>query len=107
MSSSAKGRRTGRIRATVGAAVLVGGAALAGVVVPATTAHASLACHGTSIVINSGRGAEGASYATGHRHATGNHYVDSIYGSTWFWNADNNGGSDGDTWDTYYGAISC
>ncbi|MFG1801330.1 hypothetical protein ACGFI4_14315 [Micromonospora carbonacea] len=77
------------------------------VAVTDSAAHASLACSGTSIRINGGSGAEAPSYATGHSHSTGNHYVRAIIGNNWEWWADNNGGSDGDTKDTYYGTISC
>lgn len=78
------------------------------IVVPATPAEASLACSGTSIQINTNPGAEAPSWATGHSHWTGNHYIYAIYmNGNWEWWADNNGGWDGDTWDTYYGLIAC
>jgi len=89
---------------TVGLALATSAAA---VIVTAAPAHASLACSGTNIRINGNPGAEAPSWATGHRHATGNHCVGAISGNIWYWYADNNGGSDGDTWDTYYGAIAC
>lgn len=39
---------------------------------------------------------------------TGNHYVRYIYSNgVWEWWADNNGGSNGDTVDTYYGSRQC
>lgn len=76
-------------------------------VVPATSASASLACQAYSITINSNPGAEPPSSAAGHRHSTGNHYVKGVVNSVWYWWADNNGGSDGDTWDTAYGIIQC
>lgn len=94
-------RRAAALAAT---AALATAAALVG---PAAPAHASLACSGTAIWINGNPGAEPGSWATGHSHATGNHYVKRISGSTWEWWADNNGGSDGDTADTYYGTKAC
>ena len=75
---------------------------------PTVPAGASTACNGTSIVINGNPGAESPSWATGHGHSTGNHYVGGIDSNrVWYWWADNNGGSDGDTADTYFGARQC
>lgn len=65
------------------------------------------------ITINSGRGAEPPSRVRGHRHFTGNHYVKVVWlvyrnnsnipvGKQYVWWADNDGGFDGDTRDTYY-----
>jgi hypothetical protein len=71
------------------------------------TASAGTACTSTTITINAGAGAEPPSSAKGHSHATGSHYVSSISGGFWFWYADNNGGLDGDTWDTYLGVVKC
>ncbi|MBB5078608.1 acyl-CoA-binding protein [Nonomuraea endophytica] len=51
--------------------------------------------------------------ARGHSHDTGNHYIrefgrDSITGKyLWDWWADNDGGSDGDTKDTYFASHWC
>jgi hypothetical protein len=74
-------------------------------------ASASKACNAEQITINSGGGAESPSRAWGHTHRTGNHYVKYISrssaGNIWYWYADNNGGIDGDTADTYYGSILC
>jgi len=74
----------------------------------ASKASASLSCSGSYITINSGSGAENPSTAWGHNHLTGNHYVRYVYsdGRYEYW-ADNNGGWDGDTRDTYYGTIDC
>jgi hypothetical protein len=79
----------------------------ASVVVPSTAATAGTACSGTSIRINVGAGGESPSWATGHAHQTGRHYVGVISGNLWYWYADNDGGSNGDTTDTYYGLRSC
>jgi hypothetical protein len=75
----------------------------------APAAVANTKCSAGSIRINGNPNAEAPSYASGHSHLTGNHYVSNINGTTglWTWRADNNGGSDGDTWDTAYGSISC
>jgi hypothetical protein len=70
-------------------------------------AHASLACTSTAIAINAGTGAEPKSSAKGHAHVTGSHYVGSISGGYWYWYADNNGGVNGDTWDSFYGSLKC
>jgi len=81
---------------------VTGGVALPG------AAHASTACDGYAITINGNPGAEPPSRATGHTHRTGNHYVRYIYSNgVWEWWADNNGGSNGDTVDTYYGSRQC
>lgn len=81
---------------------------IAALAFPSAPVYASLACEGTAITINSGAGAEPPRTATGHRHSTGNHYVRYILSNrVWIWWADNNGGSDGDTADTYYGEKQC
>ena len=72
-----------------------------------TPAHASLACTATRIVINDGPGGENSSFANGHEHVTGNHYVRRIVNGRWEWWADNDGGFDGDTFDTLYGTKQC
>ncbi|MFJ2026946.1 hypothetical protein ACIODW_24500 [Streptomyces sp. NPDC087897] len=84
-------------------------AALAGIIVlgGGTAAQADTRCNWGTITINSGRGAEAPSTASGHRHDTGNHYVKYISGDLVDWWADNNGGNDGDTWDSYYGTAKC
>ncbi|MEV4183606.1 hypothetical protein AB0J28_19460 [Streptosporangium canum] len=87
-----------------GAMVVTGGA---------TSAHADTRCSWSSIYINDSPGGDPKTAARGHSHNTGNHYVtDSIWSAyykkhVWYWNADNDGGSDGDTDDTYYGWILC
>ncbi|MFI6395452.1 hypothetical protein [Nonomuraea sp. NPDC050540] len=75
-------------------------------------AQASEPCTWGWIIINDGPGAEPASQVRGHRHATGNHYIGSWYITNqgdyvWSWWADNNGGKDGDTEDTYQGWSAC
>lgn len=71
-------------------------------------AAASAGCDtGSQITINSNPGAEAPSQAWGHRHLTGNHYVKQITSTGIIWWADNNGGSDGDTADTYYATWYC
>lgn len=90
---------------TVGGGIAL---ALPAMLLAAPAAHASLACSGTRILINSNPGYEAPSYATGHTHTTGNHYVRVIYSDrTWEWWADGNGGFNGDEWDFYYGLIQC
>lgn len=98
-------RRTlARLAATTSAAVLTAGIALA---LP-TAAHASGGCNpGDWIQINTNPGAEAPSWKRGHKHITGNHYVKEITSSGILWYADNNGGSDGDTWDTWYEHTYC
>lgn len=71
------------------------------------TAQADTRCSWSTITINSGKGAEAPSAASGHKHNTGNHYVGYIAGDLVDWYADNNGGSDGDTWDSYCGTRKC
>ena len=74
----------------------------------ARSAQGSLGCGGESIRINTGSGAEAPSNATGHEHQTGRHYIKSITSSGLVeWWADNDGGLDGDTADTYYGTSQC
>ncbi len=96
-----------KIAATVATGLLVA----AGVVVPSSAATASTACSGSSITINKPAGAEAPSTASGHNHATGNHYIRSTTISAgkviYTWWADNSGGSDGDTWDTFYSTKTC
>ncbi|ACZ88080.1 hypothetical protein [Streptosporangium roseum] len=87
-----------------GAMVVTGGA---------TAAHADARCNWSWTTINDGAGAEGPGVARGHSHKTGNHYVaDMFYNPDsrkylWSWYADNNGGNDGDTKDTWFGSIAC
>ncbi|ACZ87593.1 hypothetical protein [Streptosporangium roseum] len=87
-----------------GAMVVTGGA---------TSAHADTRCSVNAIAINAGPGGEPKALAWGHSHKTGNHYVQSSKWSSftgkylWQWMADNNGGNDGDTADTYYGPSFC
>ncbi|MDY7085996.1 MAG: hypothetical protein SYR96_12905 [Actinomycetota bacterium] len=81
------------------------GAVLAGL--PASAALASGGCSGSLIRINTGSGAEAPSTAYGHGHATGNHYIGYRSGSYVGWYADNNGGWDGDTADTFYTETYC
>ena len=92
-------------RVSVALGVALAGAALA--VVPATMASASGGCSGDLITINSGRGAEAPSRAYGHKHRTGNHYIKAYSGKYVIWWADNNGGNDGDTPDTFYTSTFC
>ncbi|MDR1189224.1 MAG: hypothetical protein LBK95_17540 [Bifidobacteriaceae bacterium] len=93
--------------AAIGTSAVLAGGVLTGTA-NASPAEASLACSGKGITINSNPGAESPSKATGHSHVTGNHYVRVIYSnSVWEWWADNNGGSDGDTTDTFYGTKQC
>lgn len=93
------------------AAAATGLLVTAGLLVPASTATASTACSGSSITINKPSGAEAASTASGHGHVTGNHYIRSTAISAgkviYTWWADNSGGSDGDTWDTFYSTKTC
>ncbi len=76
-------------------------------VLGAGSAQASMSCTYSRIVINSGSGAEPSSFAYGHSHRTGNHYIKSSAGGRWEYWADNNGGLDGDTPDTFYGVVQC
>jgi hypothetical protein len=88
---------------------LAAGAGAATIV--ATPASASGGCSGSLITINSNPGAEPPSRARGHAHATGNHYIKLTYPvgdrRIVVWWADNNGGRDGDTTDTYYTSTTC
>ena len=70
-------------------------------------AHASKPCNYDTIVINDGGGAEKPSIVYGHKHRTGNHYIKSHEDGVWEYWADNNGGFDGDTEDTFYGKVQC
>ncbi|MFD8562329.1 hypothetical protein ACWDOR_16180 [Streptosporangium canum] len=87
-----------------GAMVVTGGA---------TAAHADARCSAGSIYINDSPGGDPKTAARGHSHDTGNHYVTDSkwsfqpWGYYWYWYADNDGGSDGDTKDTFYGSILC
>lgn len=87
-----------------GAMVVAGGA---------TAAHADTRCFADSILINDSPGGDPMQRAYGHSHNTGNHYVNgSLYDAyrglhKWFWMADNDGGSNGDTGDTFYGNSWC
>jgi hypothetical protein len=71
------------------------------------TASASSSCSASVIRINTGGGGERASWAMGHRHRTGNHYIKRRSGNVLHWWADNNGGLDGDTRDTAYRVRVC
>ncbi|MFE5332436.1 hypothetical protein ACFRCG_39240 [Embleya sp. NPDC056575] len=75
----------------------------------ASPAGADTRCDmGKEILINGNPGAEDPSWAMGHSHNTGNHYLGGIDSNlVWSWWADNNGGNDGDTWDTHYGYRQC
>ncbi|MEV4251296.1 hypothetical protein AB0J63_48910 [Streptosporangium canum] len=87
-----------------GAMVVTGGA---------TAAHAITGCTWGTIWINGPAGAELPTTARGHSHKTGNHYVKyTNYNPdsrkyVWQWYADNSGGNDGDTKDTFYGYSAC
>jgi hypothetical protein len=90
--------------------------ALSGTIVPSFVqkAYASTACTASRITINWNFGGEGTSTVWGHSHLYGNHYVHNIKpvpGNsklyTWYWYADNNGGLDGDTADTFYDSVVC
>ncbi|MFI6800053.1 hypothetical protein [Streptosporangium canum] len=78
-----------------------------------TAAHADVRCSKNVIWINDSPGGDPIMAAYGHSHNTGNHYIkDSIWSAdygmyAWRWYADNDGGSDGDTKDTYYGTSWC
>ncbi|MFE0424034.1 hypothetical protein [Streptomyces sp. NPDC058953] len=94
---------TGAAAAMVGAVLILGGTA--------TTAQADTRCDWGTIRINGNPGAERPSYASGHTHRTGNHYVKKVTNTggnlVVEWWADHNGGDDGDTWDSYYGTRVC
>ncbi|MGC0330545.1 hypothetical protein RKD23_003535 [Streptomyces sp. SAI-170] len=104
------GNTTRRISAAGTAAAALAGAALV-VGGTATTAQADTRCEWGTIRINGNPGAEAPSYASGHSHRTGNHYVGRITNTggnlVVDWWADNNGGDDGDTWDSFYGTRIC
>ena len=93
-------------RRVLGVAALVG-MTVALVVVPTGAANAAVPCSYGSMTINSNPNAEGPTRASGHAHFTGNHYIRSMTNSVWYYTADNNGGADGDTWDTSYGVAQC
>jgi hypothetical protein len=95
--------RRRKVLATVFTTLAAGGLAVA----PAAPASASGGCSGSLIRINTNPGAEPPSWAYGHRHRTGNHYIRYRSGSYLIWWADNNGGLDGDTRDTYHTTTYC
>ncbi|MEV4189328.1 hypothetical protein AB0J28_48640 [Streptosporangium canum] len=79
-----------------------------------TAAHADTRCSAGLIAINESPGGDPISYWNyGHAHNTGKHYVSYSFWNAsfgkyvWQWYADNDGGSDGDTRDTYYGSRLC
>ncbi|MFI6800055.1 hypothetical protein [Streptosporangium canum] len=78
-----------------------------------TAAHADTRCSWDWIAINDSAGGDPKTAARGHSHNTGNHYIrdyawDPYLGKyIWNWWADNDGGSNGDTKDTYYGSRMC
>lgn len=77
------------------------------VLVPASTASASLGCSATSVRVNSTSGGESPSDQNGHSHVTGKHYLKTITSSKmWYWSADNDNGRT-DNWDTAYGFTQC
>ena len=92
-----------RIAAVMG---IVGMAAALGLL-PTGAAVSAVTCGYSSMTINSNPNAEAPSRASGHAHFTGNHYIRSMTNRTWYYSADNNGGTDGDTWDTNYGVVAC
>lgn len=93
---------------TITAGAVAALTATAGLALSASPAHASGGCSlGDRIQINTGAGAEAPSWQWGHKHLTGNHYVKQVTSTGILWYADNNGGSDGDTWDTYYEHTYC
>lgn len=96
-------KRTIALSVALASVGMLGGTLL--VAVPA--AHADTRCSSQYIVINGNQGAESPSGAFGHSHLTGNHYIRSQSGNLLTYWADNNGGSNKDTWDTYYGQIRC
>jgi hypothetical protein len=93
-------------RRFVGIAGVVG-LSVAMVALPTGAAVSAVPCSYSSMTINGNPNAEGPTRASGHAHLTGNHYVRSMTNKTWYYTADNNGGSDGDTWDTSYGVAAC
>ncbi|XBH21931.1 hypothetical protein V5R04_01510 [Jonesiaceae bacterium BS-20] len=77
------------------------------IAVPVSAANASTACDGVTIKINGTAGGEPASWAYGHSHLTGKHYVGATTSNKlWYWYADNDNGST-DKPDTYYGVRQC
>ncbi|MFI7360146.1 hypothetical protein ACIBTP_40285 [Streptomyces avidinii] len=89
----------GAAAAVLGGLVMVGGGA--------TVAQADTRCDWSTVYINGNPGAEPGSWASGHSHRTGNHYVGAYANGLVDWYADNNGGDDGDTKDSYYGTRAC
>lgn len=83
------------------------GMAVAMTVLSTGVATSAVPCSYSSMIINSNAKAEGPTRASGHAHFTGNHYVRSMANNVWYYTADNNGGADGDTWDTSYGVAAC
>jgi len=100
--------RPRRIIGTALGALALGAAVIT---VPAAPAHASGGCSGYLIRINLNPGAEAPSNRYGHRHTTGSHYIRSTVnvgnGRVVTWWADNAGGRDGDTADTFYTTTFC
>lgn len=76
-------------------------------VILSSPVSASTSCSYSDVHLNTNPGAEAPSWAFGHRHITGNHYILYVSGTTWHWWADNNGGADGDTADTFFGVKTC
>ncbi|MEU7456423.1 hypothetical protein AB0A72_31970 [Streptosporangium roseum] len=78
-----------------------------------TAAHADTRCDWSWIYINDSPGGDPKEAARGHSHNTGNHYIsysswsDYYQKYAWYWESDNDGGSDGDTYDTYYSWNLC
>ncbi|MFI6299315.1 hypothetical protein ACIBEJ_47525 [Nonomuraea sp. NPDC050790] len=79
----------------------------------ATAAHADTRCAWSWIWINDSGGGDPKTQARGHSHSSGNHYIGGYYRDAvsgrylWDWWADNDGGSDGDTADTYFSSRWC
>ncbi|MFI6504096.1 hypothetical protein [Nonomuraea typhae] len=98
--------RITRHLATIAVAGIVTATGLAATT--STAANADARCTWGIIKINTGRGAEPPRWARGHKHRTGNHYLKRIRPGGWLeWWADNNGGRDGDTRDTFHRMIRC
>ncbi|MET9338189.1 hypothetical protein [Nonomuraea sp. NPDC003804] len=92
------------------AAVLLAGVMVAG---GTTSAQADTRCEWRWIRINDSPGGDPMTDARGHSHNTGNHYVGGYWRDAnsgmyiWDWWADNDGGSDGDSPDTYFSSRWC
>lgn len=89
----------GTASASLAGLILVGGTA--------TQAHADTRCLADWIYINASPGGDPKQRVLGHSHNTGKHYIRSISNSVYEWWADNDGGQDGDSPDTFYGRIYC